>query len=228
MAEFIVHTIPGSPFARAVLATLEEKGASYRVAPLAPGAVRQPEHLSRHPFGRMPVLDHNGFILYETQAILRYLDRILSTPPLTPAHPQAAARMDQLLNINDWYLFPSVGVIGFQRVVGPKLFGRVPDEAAIAAEMPQARIVIDELARLLGAQTFFAGVEVSLADLMLAAQLDFLTQTPEWPQLTAAHPQLAAWATRIETRPSQQATTWDRVVTLSEQTDQQLCHADVN
>ena len=42
MSEFIVHTIPGSPFARAVLATLEEKGASYRLAPVMPGTMRSP------------------------------------------------------------------------------------------------------------------------------------------------------------------------------------------
>src|SRR6476646_7732059 len=105
MSEFTVHTIPGSPFARAVLATLEEKGASYRLAPMAPGAHKSPEHLARHPFGRVPVLEHGGFVLYETQAILRYLDRVLPKPALTPADPQLAARMDQLMNINDWYLF---------------------------------------------------------------------------------------------------------------------------
>ena len=60
MSEFTVHTIPGSPFARAVLATLEEKGASYRLAPMAPGAHKSPEHLARHPFGRVPVLEHGA------------------------------------------------------------------------------------------------------------------------------------------------------------------------
>jgi glutathione S-transferase len=83
MAEFTVHTIPGSPFARAVFATLEEKGAPWRIAPLAPGTTRQEPHLSRHPFGRMPVLEHDRFHLYETQAILRYLDRILPRPGWT-------------------------------------------------------------------------------------------------------------------------------------------------
>src|SRR5260370_23107826 len=46
--EFIVHSIAGSPFGRAVLTTLEEKGVSYRFAPLAPGGLRSPEHLARH------------------------------------------------------------------------------------------------------------------------------------------------------------------------------------
>src|SRR5476651_2137726 len=102
MSDFIVHTIPGSPFARAVLATLEEKGASYRVSPVAPGAFRSPEHLARHPFGRVPVLEHDGFMIYETQAILRYLDRVIPAPALTPADPRTAALMDQALNVSDW------------------------------------------------------------------------------------------------------------------------------
>src|SRR5438093_689803 len=117
MAEYTIHTVPGSPFARAVLATLEEKGAAYGIVPIAPGTTKQPEHLARHPFGRMPVLEHGDFRLYETQAILRYLDRILPEPALTPADPRAAARMDQLMSINDWYLFQGcLNVIGFQRI----------------------------------------------------------------------------------------------------------------
>ena len=115
MSEFIVHSVAGSPFGRSVLATLEEKGARYRFAPLAPGGSKSPEHLARHPFGRVPALEHDGFMLYETQAILRYLDRVLPTPALTPSDPQRAARMDQVMNVNDWYLFQGVGnVIGFQ------------------------------------------------------------------------------------------------------------------
>jgi glutathione S-transferase len=97
-------------------------------------------HISRHPFGRVPVLEHDGFMLYETQAILRYLDRMLPAPPLTPADLKAAARMDQAMNVNDWYLFQGAGsVIGFHRVVGPRLMGMKPDESAIAAAMPKAR-----------------------------------------------------------------------------------------
>ena len=80
MSEFTVYSVPGSPFGRAALATLEEKAASYRLLPVAPGTLRAPEHLARHPFGRVPVLEHDGFSLYESQAILRYLDRVLPTP----------------------------------------------------------------------------------------------------------------------------------------------------
>jgi glutathione S-transferase len=216
MSEFTVHSVPGSPFGRAVLATLEEKGASYRLAPVVPGNMRAPEHLARHPFGRVPVLEHNGFSLYESQAILRYLDRVLPTPALTPGDPRAAARMDQAMNVNDWYLFQGVAnVIAFHRVVRPRLMGLAPDEAAIEATMPQAHAVFTELARLLGPQPYFAGEAVSLADLLIAPQLAFFTQTPEWLVLSAPHAKLVAWLARMEARPSFQATTWERVAEMA-------------
>ena len=124
MSEFVVYSVPGSPYGRSVLATLLEKGASFRLAPVAPGTARSEPHISRHPFGRVPVLEHDDFMLYETQAILRYLDRVLPRPPLTPADPKAAARMDQVMNICDWYIFQGVGnVIAFHRIVGPRLDG---------------------------------------------------------------------------------------------------------
>jgi glutathione S-transferase len=216
MSEFIVYSVPGSPFGRAVLATLEEKAASYRLLPVVPGTFRSPEHLARHPFGRVPVLEHDGFSLYESQAILRYLDRVLPTPALTPGDSRAAARMDQVMNVNDWYLFQGVAnVIGFQRVVGPRLLGLKPDEAAIDAAMPQAHTVFTELARLLGDQPYFAGAAISLADLLIAPQLAFLTQTPEWSVLGAPHANIVAWLARMEARPSFQATTWDRVAEMA-------------
>jgi glutathione S-transferase len=217
MSEFSVHSIPGSPFGRAVLATLEEKGASFRLAPVAPGTFRSADHLARHPFGRVPVLEHNGFSLYETQAILRYLDRVLPAPALTPADPLAAARMDQVMNVNDWYLFQGVGnVIGFQRVIGPRFMGLTPDEAVIEAAMPKARAVFEELARLLGDQPYFCGEAISLADFLVAPQISFFTQTPEWSMLGAPHANLVAWLARLEARPSLQATTWERVAAMAQ------------
>jgi glutathione S-transferase len=216
MSEFIIHSIPGSPFGRAVMATLEEKSARYRLVPVTPGTLKSPAHLARHPFGRIPVLEHDGFSLYETQAILRYLDRILPEPSLTPADPRRAARMDQVLNVCDWYLFQGCGgVIGFHRVVGPKVMGLKPDEAAIEAAMPRARAVFAELARLLDSQPFFAGAALSLADLHLMPQIDFFTLTPEWAELGAPYQNLVDWLKRMQARPSFAATTWERVADLA-------------
>jgi glutathione S-transferase len=216
MSEFIVHSIPGSPFGRAVMATLEEKGARYRVTPVMPGALKSSGHLALHPFGRIPVLEHDSFRLYETQAILRYLDRVLPQPALTPADPKHAARMDQVLNVCDWYLFQGCGsVIGFQRVVGPKLMGLKTDEAAIEAAMPRARAVFAELSRLLGEQAFFAGDTLSLADLHIMPQVDFFTFTPEWTELGTPYQNLVDWLKRMQARPSFAATTWERVADMA-------------
>lgn len=216
MPSFIVHTIPGSPAARAVMATLIEKGATLSVAGLTPGAHRQEPHLSRHPFGKMPVLEHGDFSLYETQAILRYLDRILPTPVLTPARPRDAARMDQIMGISDWYLFQGVNsIIGFRRIVGPRLMGLVADEAAIDEAMPRAHVVFGELSRLLGDKTYLACSEVSLADLIVAPHIDFLAQTPEWSELTEKRSNLIQWLARMNERKSMSATTWDTVAQLA-------------
>lgn len=216
MSKFVVHSVPGSPYGRAVLATLEEKAARYRLAPVAPGMHKSEPHISRHPFGRVPVLEHDGFLLYETQAILRYIDRVLPSPALTPVEPKAAARMHQLMNICDWYLFQGVNnVIGFQRIIKPRLTGQSADEAAIGEAMPKAHAVFAELSRLLGGSACFGGDAVCLADLMLAPQLDFLSLTPEWAPLAARRTNLSMWLGRMNARPGMRATTWERVAQLA-------------
>ena len=217
MSSFIIHTVPGSPAARAVMAALIEKDVSFRVAALTPGAHKMEPHLSRHPFGKMPVLEHDDFTLYETQAILRYLERIMPSPPLIPTEPREAARMDQVMGISDWYLFQGVnGVIGFHRIVGPRLLGLTPDEAAISAAMPLAHAVFGELSRLLGNQAYLASPWVTIADLMVAPHMDFLSQTPEWTALTRARPNLIDWLGRMNERNCMQQTTWEAVAQLAE------------
>ncbi|MGN6462401.1 MAG: glutathione S-transferase family protein [Pseudolabrys sp.] len=212
MADFLVHSIPGSPYGRAVFMALEEKGAAWRIVPVSPNGLKAHPHLGRHPFGHIPVLEHDGFMLYETQAILRYLDRIIPTSPLSPTDPQHIARMDQVMNICDWYLFQGVGnVIGFQRIVKPMLTGLPPDEAAIAAANPKAQLVFRELSLFLGENRWFAGEMFSLADIVIAAQLEFLSHTPEWPALIAGRDNLARWLARVSERPSFAATTWERL-----------------
>jgi len=164
----------------------------------------------------VPVLEHDGFVLYETQAILRYLDRVLPNPALTPADPKAAARMDQVMNINDCYFFNGVAnTIGLQRVVGPKLLGMTPDEAICAAAMPRAHMVFDELTRLLADKPYFAGDKVSLADLIVAPQIDFFVGLPEWGPLTAKNGKLVAWLGRMNARPSLAETTWDHTAAMA-------------
>jgi glutathione S-transferase len=216
MSSFTVHSIPGSPFGRAVLATLVEKNADFRFVAVEPRSMKCQPYLSIHPFGRVPVLEHDGFRLYETQAILRYLDRVLPTPALTPADPRAAARMDQVMGICDWYLFQGCNsIIGFQRLVRPRLLGLPPDEAAIAEAVPRGQVVMAELSRLLGGNSYLAGAQVSLADMLVASHMDFLSQTPEWESLTAGRTNLPTWLARMNARRSLQVTTWERVAEMA-------------
>jgi glutathione S-transferase len=212
MPNITIHSVIGSPYGRAPLIALEEKGVSYEFVPLAPGASKQQPYLGLHPFGRVPVLDHDGFVLYETQAILRYVDRWFPGPPLSPSSPQALARMDQLLNICDWYLMQGVNnVIAFERIVTPRFLGRAPDEAAIAASMPKARLVLGELERFLADGPFLGDECLSLADILCGAHIDFLARTPEWETLAIEFPSLAAWLERLRSRHSFIATTEERL-----------------
>jgi len=206
MSEIVIHGVPGSPFLRAVLATLEEKRQPYRVRAMAPGEAKSPEYLALHPFGRVPAFEHGDFRLYETQAIVRYIDAVFPAPALQPSDPRAAARMNQIIGINDWYLFPEIArVIVFQRIVGPALLGLEPNEAAIAAAAPKLPTCIGALARLLGDHAFLAGDQLSLADLILAPQLDYLAATPEG-RAAMRGTALSAWLERMVARPSMQAT----------------------
>lgn len=208
---FTVHSFTGSPYGRAVLATLIEKGEPYRHVALRPGGHRQPEHLARHPFGRVPVIDHDGFELYETQAIVRYIDRVLPAPALTPVDPRAAARMDQVMNATDWYLFRNVlAPVIFHRVVAPRL-GLPANEEAVAAGLPEARNVVAAMDTLIGDAPFAAGDGFSLADLMLFPHVDMMSDCAEGRDMLAGT-RLAAWRDRLAARPSFQRTSWDALM----------------
>jgi len=206
MSDIVVYGVPGSPFVRAVQMGLEEKCVAYRVEVVGPHEIKGEAHLARHPFGRVPAFAHGDFRLYETQAILRYLDQVFPEPALVPADPRAAARMNQIIGINDWYFFPGAAApIVFQRVVGPALLGMSTDEAVVAAAVPTARTCLAELDRLLGEQRYLAGDQLSIADIMLAPQIDFLAATPEGKRLIEGT-RLKAWLARMNARASMVAT----------------------
>jgi glutathione S-transferase len=206
MSGITVYGIPGSPFLRSVEITLKEKDVHYHLHAMAPGEHKQPEHLARHPFGRVPAFEHDGFTLYESQAIIRYVDEVFPNPPLTPGNPRTRARMNQVIGIIEWYFFPKAAApIAFNRIIGPKLLDLPTDEAAIAEAMPMARTCFAELERLLGDDPCFGGDHVSIADIMLAAQLDLLCDTPEGTELIGST-RMKPWLARMTARPSFVAT----------------------
>ena len=207
MSDIQVFGIPGSPFLRSVEITLREKGLNYQLHAMRPGEHKSEDYLKRHPFGRVPAFEHDGFSIYETQAILRYLDEVFPSPPLTPGNPKARARMNQVIGIIEWYFFPKAAApIGFNRIIGPRLLGVAGDEAAIADAMPVARTCFAELGRLLGDKPYFGGDSVSLADIMLAAQLDLFGECGEGRELIDGTANLRPWLKRMTARPSFAAT----------------------
>jgi glutathione S-transferase len=78
-----------------------------------------------------------------------------------------------------------------------------------------AHRAFDALARELGDQPYFVGGAMSLADVLLAPQLDFFAATPEWPTLTVKNANLVAWLRRMSARPSLAATTWEQVSAMA-------------
>jgi glutathione S-transferase len=207
MSGITIYGIPGSPFLRSVEVALKEKGLDYQLHALKPGEHKQPEYLARHPFGRIPAFEHDGFVLYETQAIIRYLDDRFPHPPLTPSDAQRRARMNQVIGIIEWYFFPKAAApIAFNRIIGPRLLGLPGDEAAIAEAMPMARLCFAELDRLLGDKPYLAANSVSVADIMLAAQLDLFGECAEGRELIDGTTNLKPWLERMLARPSFVAT----------------------
>lgn len=207
-----IHTVPGSPYGRAVLVACIEKSAPYRIAAVPPAGTKQPAHLARHPFGRIPAIEDDGFPLYETQAILRYIDGVYGSPrALTPSEPRREARMNQAIGIIDWYFFAdsSAKTLVFNRIVAPK-FGMPVDEAAAAASIPAARHAVRTLAGFLEASPYLAGPAFTLADIHAGTQLDMLSECDEGAEMVKGTP-LAGWLERLRERPSFAATTWARV-----------------
>lgn len=204
MAPPIIYGPALSTYVRTVRLVCEEKGAGYELVEIdiMQGAHKSPDYLARHPFGRVPAFEHDGFALYETSAITRYLDAVLPGVSLTPADPKGAARMQQVIAVVDSYAYGAmISAIVIQRVVMP-MVGGTTDEAVIAAAMPTAEVSLKALEELLGSHAFLAGDLLSLADLHLAPVMAYFTATPEGQGLMPGYPGLARWWTAISARPS--------------------------
>ena len=200
-----LYGIGASPYVRGARLGLEEKRVDYNFVDMPMGSHKEAAHLARHPFGRVPAFAHDGFALYETQAILRYVDQVFPGEPLQPAGARAQARMNQLMGIVDWYVMPSMSALAFQRLIVPRL-GGISDEAVIAKALPTARIAIAEIDRLADGQPYLTGERVSLADLMLAPHYYYFSLTPEGKSLGGDYPGLVGWLARMATHASMKAT----------------------
>jgi glutathione S-transferase len=180
MPDFTLWGFDGSTYVRTIKMLFAEKAfTGFHQAPLdvLAGDPKQPEHLERHPFGKIPVLDHGGTRILETSAIARYLNDVLPGPALVPVSPKVRARMDMLIGIVDSYGYGALvgGVVTyhlFPDFVGDK------NEAARKDGIEKGRKVVELAMRTKGSSRFIAG-ELSLADLFLAPIMSFVSLTPD-------------------------------------------------
>ena len=198
------YGMAGSPNVRGAMLGLAEKGVEYELVFVAP-PFKDPDHLARNPFGRAPVLEHDGFMLYETQAILRYVDRAFPGPALQPTNSHCAARMDQVLGIVDCYLFETwSGKIAFERLVAPTYYKRDSDLAVIEKAIPLARSCAEALETLISGP-YLAGKSYSLADIRLLPHFAWFPMTPEGQEILKGKQKLSEWFSRVSERPAAKA-----------------------
>jgi glutathione S-transferase len=197
-----------SVYVRAARLALAEKGVAYRLVEIdifAEGGP-PPDFAARHPFGRIPAFEHDGFRLYESGAITRYVDEAFPGPPLQPEDPRGRARVNQILSILDSYAYRTlVWDIYVERVRAPQQ-DRGPDEARIAAALPRAQICLAALADLMGAGPWLAGARLTLADLHAAPIFAYAALAPEGAALLARHDGIRRWWGKMAARASMAAT----------------------
>ena len=207
MAHPIVYGPAFSTYVWSARLALAEKGVTHELIEMPFGAQREEPHLSRHPFAKVPAFEHDGFALYETQAIMRYVDERFAGAPLQPEDVHEWSRMNQIIGIVDAYAWPSIaGTILVNRVLKPRFLGGAPDEAAIAAALPRARLCLSEIDRLMEDHRFLASEHLSLADLMVAPLLYYFSNVPDGREPMAEHPKLQNWMRQMESRQSFQVT----------------------
>lgn len=206
MSDIKLWGFDGSTYVRTVKMVLAEKGVTdFEQVQLdvLKGEPKTPEHLERHPFGKVPVLDHAGLRILETSAITRYLNDVLPGKSLVPATPQDRARMDTVIGLVDSYGYGSLlgGVVAFH--LFPDFVGGKND-AMRQAGLDNGRRVIEFAMQTRGDSPFIAG-ELSLADLYLAPIVFYVSLTPDMPAISQASG-FDDWWTRVQALQSYQDT----------------------
>ncbi len=187
MAAPIIYGPAFSTYVRTARLALEEKPASYELVDVAmmKGAHREQEHLARNPFGKVPAFSHDGFDLYETDAIVRYIDQAIPGQDLQPIEARPRARMNQIIGILESFAYTCmITKVVMNRLIQPMLGGS-PDEAS-----------------LMGNEKFLAGDKLTLADLFVIPVFHYLALTPEGQELLKPRAKIRAWWDLVKTRNS--------------------------
>lgn len=202
-----LHGFRFSVYVRVARIALEEKGIAYALHEVDPFAADVPAHyLAMHPFGRVPTLVHDGFTLYETAAITRYIDEAFDGPALQPATARLRARMAQIIGIIDSYgYWPMVRQVFSHSVFRPGI-GSPASRTEIEAGVAGAERVLTAIEAIAAAGDYLLGAGPTLADIHLAPMLSSLDAAPEGHAVLTRHARLSDWWRVMRERQSVMAT----------------------
>ena len=194
MTDTTLYGFDGSTYVRTLRCVLARKGIAYDQVPVnvLAGETRQPEHLARHPFGKVPVLDIDGMRLRETDAIVRYLEARNPEPAMFPADARARAKADESAAlINNYGYGAIIGFVAYH--LFPDLVGG-KDEAerksSIEAAQTLAKLVIENK----GDAPFIGGGDApGYADYLLGPLVAYATMTEDGPALVSVDGMQSWW-----------------------------------
>jgi glutathione S-transferase len=163
----------------------------------------KPSHLALHPFNRVPILRHGDFTLYETSAIVAYIDETFPRLPLQPRDIPGRARMDQWISMVNSYYYPyMIYHVTHERLVFPEL-GIASDEKVVAQALPKVELGLQVIERQLGhGQDYLLGSELTLADFYLLPSAFSFGLTEEGKAMYPKFPAFARWRERMDALPS--------------------------
>ena len=191
-----VYYHPLSTYSRRVLIALAEKQIPHElvVVDMAQRRHREQPYLSLNPYGRVPTLEEDGFVLFESTAILNYLEATRGTPPLVPADARGRALVDMHMKLCDLQLTRYAGTIIFPKRFLPKERWNVAAIAEAKTEIERHLAILDQH---LAAKTYLVAEQFSLADVCYTPFLEFLPLMEITPPTA-----VAAWSERLLSRPS--------------------------
>ncbi|MFW9258708.1 glutathione S-transferase [Nostoc sp. KVJ20] len=198
MTKLIVYGTPLSTYVRTVRLLLESAGVDYTLKgiDIFTGENHSAEYLSKNPFGKIPTLEVDGELLYETTAITEYLDIVFADNKFSPSEPMLKARMRQIIGIIDNYLYAHVGTIVMQCLVVPSQGGNTDSDLVQKASAP-AKKAIEAIESLSVASPYLLGSQLSIADFYLIPLFIYLSQTSEFEVITGQTPKLRSWWDKV-------------------------------
>jgi glutathione S-transferase len=205
-------TLYGARYSVYVRLALEEAGVSYDLVDVdifSPSA-RPSDYSERHPFDKIPAFEHDGFRLFETDAIAQYAVAAFGAGHLLPSGPRERARALQIMRIMDNYAYPALVWGVFVEEVERGRAGRLA-----ADEIARAETVLDVIEGLAAGASYLAGERMTLADLWALPMIALFQLAPTGRDLMARHPWLVAWRDAMEARASVTATRFPRETAAS-------------